>query len=91
MSTQDAYQALVIDRGTVLYRHTTLVPSHAWSALTEYAHGSGDNDTAQALNRHWDHGMTTVRLARQHNGRELNYQVRVIEVNAKGNLFDAMA
>ena len=91
MSTCAAYQALVIDRGTVLYRHTTLDPSHAWSALTEHAHGSGDNDTAQALNRQWDYGDVTVRLARQHNGRELIYQVRVIVVSVKGNPFDAMA
>ena len=91
MSTCDTYQALVVDRGTVLYRYTTRDLSHAWTALTEYAHGSGDNATAQALHRRWDYGMSTVRLARLHNGRELIYQVRVIEVNAKGNLFDAMA
>ena len=91
MSTHDAYQALVIDRGTVLYRHTTLDPSHAWSALTEYAHGSCDDATAQALSRAWNYGTSTVRLARLHNGRELIYQVRVVEVSAKGNLFDAMA
>ena len=91
MSTCDAYQALVVDRGTVLYRHTTRVPSHAWSALTEYAHGSCDDATAQALSRAWNYGTSTVRLTRLHNGRELTYQVRVIEVNAKGNLFDAMA
>ena len=91
MSTCDAYRALVIDRGTVLYRYTTLVPSHAWSALTEYAHGSGDSTTAQALSRAWNYGTSTVRLARLHNGRELIYQVRVVEVSAKGNLFDAMA
>ena len=91
MSTCDAYQALVIDRGTVLYRHTTSAPSRAWAALTEYAYGSCDNVTAQALHRQWDYGMSTVRLARLHNGRELIYQVRVIEVNVKGNLFDEMA
>ena len=91
MNTCDAYQALVIDRGTVLYRHTTRVPSHAWSALTEYADGMGDYAAVQALHRQWDYGMDTVRLARRYNGRELNYQVRVIEVNVKGNLFDAMA
>ena len=91
MSTCDAYQALVIDRGTVLYRHTTRVPSHAWAALTEYAHGIGDNATAQSLHRQMDYGRDTVRLARRYNGRELIYQVQVAEVNAKGNLFDAMA
>lgn len=91
MSTCDAYQALVIYRGTALYRYTTLVQSSAWDALAEYAHGSGDNATAQALHRQRDYGMDTVRLTRLHNGRELTYQVRVIEVNAKGNLFDAMA
>ena len=91
MSTCDAYQALVIDRGTVLYRHTTSAPSRAWAALTEYAYGSCDDATAQALSRAWNCGTSTVRLARLHNGRELIYQVRVVEVNAKGNLFDAMA
>ena len=91
MSTCDAYQALVIYRGTVLYLYTTLDPSRAWDALTEYAHGSGDNATAQALHRQWDYGRDTVRLARRYNGRELIYQVQVAEVNAKGNLFDAMA
>lgn len=91
MSTCDAYQALVIYRGTVLYRHTTLDPSRAWDALTEYAHGSGDDATAQALHRQWDYGLSAVRLAHRHNGRELIYQVRVIEVSARGNLFDAMA
>ena len=91
MSTCDAYQALVIDRGMVLYRHTTSAPSRAWAALTEYAYGSCDDATAQALSRAWDYGTSTVRLARLHTGRELIYQVRVIEVNVKGNLFDAMA
>ena len=91
MSTCDAYQALVIDRGTVLYRHTTSAPSRAWAALTEYAHGSCDDATAQALSRAWNYGMDTVRLTRLHNGRELVYQVRVVEVSAKGNLFNAMA
>ena len=91
MSTREAYQALVIDRGTVLYRYTTLAPSRAWAALTEYAYGSCDDATAQALSRAWDYGSSTVRLARLHNGRELTYQVRVVEVSAKGNLFDAMA
>ena len=91
MSTCDAYQALVIYRGTALYRYTTLVQSSAWDALAEYAHGSGDNATAQLIHRQWDYGMSTVRLARLHNGRELIYQVRVVEVNVKGNLFDAIA
>ena len=91
MSTHDAYQALVIDCGTVLYRHTTSAPSRAWAALTEYAYGSCDDATAQALSRAWDYGTSTVRLARLHNGRELVYQVRMIEVNVKGNLFDALA
>ena len=91
MSTCDAYQALVIYRGTALYRYTTLVQSSAWDALAEYAHGSGDNATAQLIHRQWDYGMSTVRLARLHNGKELIYQVRVVEVNVKGNLFDAMA
>ena len=88
MSTYDAYQALVIDRGTVLYRHTARDPSHAWSALTEYAHGICDDATAQALSRAWDYGRSTVRLARLHNGRDLTYQVRTVSVDTKGNLVD---
>ena len=92
MSTHDAYQALVIDQGTVVYRHTTWVPRHAWSGLVYYATDRcADRDTARALQREWDNGRTTVRLVRRFNGRELIYRVRVIEVDAKGNLFDATA
>lgn len=86
MSTYDAYQALVIDRGTVVYRYTTWLPSRAWSALSEYASICADGDTARTLESKRDQGKQTVRLARRFNGRELTYQVRTVSVDAKGNL-----
>ena len=86
MSTREAYQALVNDRGTVVYRHTDWAPSQAWSGLVEYAHYCTDADTARALQRHWDSGYSTVRLVRRFNGRELIYQVRTVSVDARGNL-----
>lgn len=89
MSTHDAYQALVIDRGTVIYRHTALVPALAWVCLVLYAADRcTDGDTARALQLEWDKGRTTVRLVRRFNGRELTYQVRTVSVDAKGNLVD---
>ena len=86
MSTHDAYQALVIDRGTIIYRRTARVPSLAWVGLVQYAYHCTDGDTARALQLEWDKGRTTVRLARRFNGRELTYQVRTVSVDAKGNL-----
>ena len=86
MSTHDAYQALVIDRGTVVYRHMAWVPRQAWSGLVQHAHDCTDGDTVRALQLEWDRGKNTVRLARRFNGRELIYQVRPVSVDAKGNL-----
>lgn len=87
MSTHDAYQALVIDQGTVVYRHTAWVPRQAWSGLVHYARDRcTDGDTVRALQLEWDQGKNTVRLARRFNGRELIYQVRTVSVDAKGNL-----
>ena len=87
MSTHDAYQALVIDQGTVIYRHTAWVPRQAWSGLMHYASDRcTDADTARALQLEWDQGKTTVRLVRHHSGHEFIYQVRTVSVDAKGNL-----
>lgn len=86
MSTRDAYQALVIDRGTVVYRHTAWEPRQAWSGLAQYAYYCTDGDTARALQLEWDQGKTTVRLVRNHSGHEFIYQVRTVSVDTKGNL-----
>ena len=86
MSAHDAYQALVIDQGTIVYRHTAWVPRQAWSGLVQCALSCTDADTARALQLEWDQGKNTVRLVRRFNGRELTYQVRTVSVDAKGNL-----
>ena len=86
MSTHDAYQALVIDRGTVVFNRTFAEASEAWHGLKLHAYGLTDRDTAVALHRHWNSGYNTVRLARRFNGRDLTYQVRTVRVDAKGNL-----
>ena len=86
MSTHDAYQALVIDRGTVVFNRTFAVASEAWNGLKVHAHESTDRDTTSALHRHWNSGYNTVRLTRRFNGRELTYQVRTVSVDSKGNL-----
>ena len=86
MSTHEAYQALVIDRGTVIVNRTFSEASEAWHGLKAHAYGSTDRDTVAALQRHWNSGYNTIRLARRFNGRELIYQVRTINVDAKGNL-----
>ena len=89
MSTHDAYQALVIDQGTIVYRHTARVPALAWVGLVRYAADRcTDGDTVRALQLEWDKGRTAVRLIRRFNGRELTYQVRTVSVDAKGNLVD---
>ena len=91
MSTHEAYQALVIDRGTIVFNRTSSEASEAWNGLKVHAYELTDRDTAAALHRHWNSGYSTVLLARRFNGRELIYRVRVVEVDAKGNMFDAMA
>ena len=88
MSTHDAYQALVIDRGTVVFNRTFSEASEAWDVLKVHAYGLTDRDTATALRRHWNSGYSTVRLTRRFNGRDLTYQVRTVSVDAKGNLVD---
>ena len=88
MSTYDAYQALVIDQGTVVYCYTTWLSSQAWSALSEYASICADGDTARTLEFERDQGKQTVRLVRRFNGKALTYQVRTVSVDAKGNLVD---
>lgn len=86
MSTHEAYQALVIDRGTIIVNRTFSEASEAWHGLKAHAYGSTDRDTARTLQRHWDSGYSTIRLVRRFNGRELIYQVRTVSVDAKGNL-----
>lgn len=86
MSTREAYQALVIDRGTIIFNRSFFEASEAWHGLNVYAYGMTDRDTVAALQRHWDSGYSTVRLARRFNGRELLYQVRTVSVDAKGSL-----
>lgn len=86
MTSVSAYEALVVDRGTVIHRGRRQVPSAAWALLMDTAYAMTDHDTAKTLKRHWDSGYSTVRLVRRFNGRELIYQVRTIDVDAKGNL-----
>ena len=86
MSTHEAYQALVIDQGTIIVNRTCSEASEAWHGLKLHAYGLTDRDTVAALQRHWDSGYSTVRLVRRFNGRELTYQVRTVSVDAKGNL-----
>ena len=86
MSTYDAYQALVIAQAMIVYRHTTGVPSRAWSGLIEYAYAYGDSDLARELQFEWDQGERTIRLVRRFNGRDRTYQIRTVSVDAKGNL-----
>ena len=86
MSTHEAYQALVIDRGTIVFNRTSSEASEAWNGLKVHACELTDRDTAAALHRHWNSGYSTVRLVRRFNGRELIYQVRTVSVNSKGNL-----
>ena len=88
MSTHDAYQALVIDRGTVVFNRTFAEASEAWDALKVHAYESTDRDMAVALHRHWNSGHSTVRLVWRFNGRDLTYQIRTVSVDAKGNLVD---
>lgn len=86
MSTREAYQALVIDQGTVIFNRTVAEASAACRGLRVHAYASADLDTSAALQRHWDSGYSTVRLVRRFNGRELIYQVRTVSVDARGNL-----
>lgn len=86
MSTREAYQALVIDQGTVIFNRTVTEASAAWRGLKVHAYASSDLDTSATLQRHWDSGYSTVRLARRFNGREMIYQVRTVNVDSKGNL-----
>ena len=85
MSTHDAYQAVVTYQAMIVYRHTTWVPSQAWSGLIEYAYAYGDSDLARELQFEWDQGERTIRLVRRFNGRDRTYQVRTVSVDAKGN------
>lgn len=75
-----AYEALVVDRDTVIHRGRRKVPSEAWALLWDTAHAMTDHDTAKTLKRHWDNGRDTIRLVRRFNGRELIYQVRMFNV-----------
>ena len=88
MSTREAHQALVIDRDAVVYQYTAGPPSQAWAGLVEYAYYCADDDTARALQRRWDSGFNTIHLTRHFNGREMTYQVRIVIVDARGNLVD---